>query len=238
MIPKIIYQTWKTQNLPPQVKKIQSKMMKINPGYDHSIYTDSQMEDFISSNFDKEIKETFFRINHIVSRADFWRYLILYKNGGVYLDIDSEIVKPLDTMISEEDKGIMTAEKNKDLYVQWALAFEKGHPILEATINKIIENINSGLYKNDVHSLTVKPYSYALEKITQKYSLNINWDDIKENTNNLYEFGESNLRIFGIDYMGFINFKHKHNHTLRYRKKGVQTDPHWTITEKASDIYT
>ena len=31
MIPKIIYQTWKTQNLPPQVKKIQNKMLKINP---------------------------------------------------------------------------------------------------------------------------------------------------------------------------------------------------------------
>ena len=60
----------------------------------------------------------------------------------------------------------------------------------------------------------------------------------KENTNNLYEFEESNLRIFGIDYMGYIKFKHKHNHTLRNSEKGIQTDPHLTISEKTSEIYS
>ena len=30
-------------------------------------------------NYDKEIFTYFERINNIVSRADFWRYLILYK---------------------------------------------------------------------------------------------------------------------------------------------------------------
>ena len=95
MIPKTIYQTWKTQNLPYKISRIHANMLNKNPGYEHIIYTDEQMNDFISSNADKEIQTLYWKMNHIVAKADIWRYTILYLNGGIYLDIDSEIKRPL-----------------------------------------------------------------------------------------------------------------------------------------------
>ena len=81
----------KTQNIHKNIYKLHNKMLKENPEYQQIIYTDDQMFDFVKSNYDNNIFNYFERINNIVSRADFWRYLILYKNGGVYLDIDSII---------------------------------------------------------------------------------------------------------------------------------------------------
>ena len=44
MIPKKIYQTWKTQNLPKKILKMHSNMLTQNPDFEHIIYTDEQMK--------------------------------------------------------------------------------------------------------------------------------------------------------------------------------------------------
>ena len=85
---------------------------------------------------------------------DFWRYLALYKYGGVYLDMDSSIEKPLDDLIKPEDEAIITAEGNSGLYVQWALIFSKGHPILKKTIDLVVTNIKNNNHPNDIHKMT------------------------------------------------------------------------------------
>ena len=117
MIPKVIYQTWKTQNLLSEVYKLHQKMLK-NVGYKHIVYTDEQMNDYMQSNAASDIKNMYFKLNNIVAKVDVWRYTILLNKGGVYLDIDSEIIGSLSTLINEKDEGIITAE-NKNLFVQW-----------------------------------------------------------------------------------------------------------------------
>ena len=89
MIPKTIYQTWKTQSLPEKVSKIHKKSKKLNKDYNHIIYTDEQMNDYINSNVDKEIANVYWKMKHIVAKADIWRYSILFNEGGIYVDIDS-----------------------------------------------------------------------------------------------------------------------------------------------------
>ena len=38
MIPKIIYQTWSTQNLPTKLEKLHNKMLKNNPDINTLLY--------------------------------------------------------------------------------------------------------------------------------------------------------------------------------------------------------
>ena len=52
MIPKVIYQTWKTQNLHKKINNLHEKMLKLNK-YKQIIYTDEQMLDFVKSNYDE-----------------------------------------------------------------------------------------------------------------------------------------------------------------------------------------
>ena len=238
MIPKVIYQTWKTQKLDKKIHKLHSKMLKVNAEYSHIIYTDDQMFDYVKANYDKEIFTYFERINNIVSRADFWRYLILYKDGGVYVDIDSMIVRDLDGLIEKNDEGVVTAEKNYNCYVQWALIFNKNHPILEKTINNLIANIDNDRYKNDLLNFSVKPYWDAINETITTESLDITWDDISDKTNRLFNLKDSNVRFYGVDYGDYIIFKHKYNHLLRGKNAGDYTKDHWTLTQKQFDVYT
>ena len=55
MIPKVIYQTWKTQNIHKKINDLHKKMLIANPKYQHIIYTDDQMLDFVNSNYEKDI---------------------------------------------------------------------------------------------------------------------------------------------------------------------------------------
>ena len=237
MIPKVIYQTWKTQNIHKKIHKLHNNMLKTNPEYQHVIYTDDQMFDFVKSNYDKNIFKYFERINNIVSRADFWRYLILYKNGGVYLDIDSIIDGKLSEILDKNDDALITAEKNENCFVQWSLIFNKNHPILEKTIENLIKNIDENNYKNDVLNFSVKPYWDAINNSFIKNNLNFGWEMINKDTNKLFNINGANFRIYSVDYGKYISFKHKYNHLLRDRGKLEADENHWTISQKSQNVF-
>ena len=237
MIPKTIFQTWKTQNLPKKVSRLHDKMLKLNPDYQHIIYTDSQMDDYMHSNTDGDLKKVYFKLNNIVAKADLWRYTVLLNEGGIYLDIDSEIVKPLSKLISTNDRAIITAERNKNLFVQWALIFQKGHPILLRTLENIIRAVHQEKFKNDHHSLTVKTYASAITDLSMENNNPIDWGKIIEKTDSTYELETSSVRVFGVDYNKFFRFQHKYNHLLRGRKKGAVSNDHWTNEQKTKSVY-
>lgn len=111
-IPKIIYQTWKTKNLDVKLQNIRNKIQNLNPTYEMKLFDDNDIEEWIKNTFnDTIIYNTYKKLKIGAGRADFWRYLILYQNGGIYLDIDSNINKPLDLLIQESDKAIISREK-------------------------------------------------------------------------------------------------------------------------------
>lgn len=237
MIPKTIYQTWKTQNLPKKVVNLHQKMLKMNSEYEHIIYTNDQMNDYMVSNADKEIRELYFKLNNIVARADIWRYTVLLNKGGIYIDIDSEICKPLSELIKTNDRAIITAEKNKNLFVQWALIFEKNHPILELTLKNILTAVSNGFYRNDHHSLTVKTYANAVFEYAKTSNDKLNWESITHKTDKTFICSENSFRLYGIDYNEFFKFKHKYNHLLRNRKKGQSSSDHWTEEQHVNNLY-
>lgn len=190
-------------------------MLKNNPGYQHIIYTDEQMNDYMNSNADKEIKEAYWKMNHVVAKADIWRYTILLDRGGIYLDIDSEITGSLSSLKKENDEAIITPETNENLFIQWGLIFNEGHKILEETLNNILRDIVNGNNQFNHHALTVKNYAKAIFKLTELNDIQFEWKypDIQKEEN--FEFSNSKFKIVGNDYNNNFRFKHKYNHLLR-----------------------
>ena len=125
MIQKIIYRSWKTQTFIKNNKQI--KKMRLNKDYDQVIYTDEQINDYVLSNYDSEVYKAFNKLTVMTAKVDFWRYLILYQKGGIYLDIDSTINSKISTFLNEDDDALITAETNPELFVQWSL-LEKNTP--------------------------------------------------------------------------------------------------------------
>ena len=153
-IPKTIYQTYKNKNLPLITKWHIYSLKKRNPNYDYQFYDDSMVDDFIKQEFNSEIVELFKRIQIGAAKADFFRYAILYKKGGIYLDIDSLIKTRIDEIIFPDDSAVISLASHKQNFVQWALFFEAGHPFLEKTMELMIDNLKENKYPYNVHQMT------------------------------------------------------------------------------------
>ena len=233
MIEKNIFQSWHTKDLHHLLQNKIDIFKNLNPEYSYNLYNDSDMDDFVNNHFNGEIAECYNKLKIIVAKVDFWRYLVLYKYGGVYLDMDSNIEKPLNELIRSTDEAIITAEGIPNLYVQWALIFSKGHPILKKTIDLIINNIQNNSYPNDIHKMTGPTvYTEAINKIHMEFFNNeiINHSQINKSTDTEYKSGNICYRLYGIDYNTYFCFKHNLTHLLYNNKK------HWRTEEKEKNL--
>lgn len=96
--PRIIHQTWKTQELPTPIKTCVDSVQRINPEWDHHFYTDSDWKNFIESQSMIDW-ESFSLIPTGIQKADLFRCIALYQQGGVYSDVDMLALRPIDSMI-------------------------------------------------------------------------------------------------------------------------------------------
>ena len=224
MIEKNIFQSWYTKSLHPLLHIKISKFLEINPDYKYHLYTDNEMDDFVKENYPGEIYECYSRLNIIVAKVDFWRYLVLYKYGGVYLDMDSSIDRPLNGLIKPDDDAIITAEGNPNMFVQWALIFRSNHPILKKTIELVVENITKNSYPNDIHKMTGPTvFSRAVNAVHRDmFGVGLDHSKINKNTDTTYsKNAEGSYRIYGVDYSGYFTFKHEVSNFMYQNKK------HW-----------
>jgi len=162
-IPKIIHQTFKTDKLPFITRWHISRFRKRNPEYTYKFYDDAAIELFLKNNFDLDIYIQYQKLHIGAAKADFFRYALLLKEGGIYLDLDSAINGRLDDFIRPDDVAVISKERNPGLYVQWALVFEPNHPFLKKTLEMVLDNIRNNRYPHDVHKMTgPQVYSNAI----------------------------------------------------------------------------
>lgn len=165
-IPKIIHQTYKSHDLPAPIRIVIDELKYKNPNWAYRFYTDDDIFDYIKTHFDEYTLNAYQKINPVygAARADLFRYLVLYREGGLYLDIKSTCVYPLDEIIKDDDVFI-SAHWQNDIgqiwenagiyqsliklgmqygeYQQWFILCEKNSPIMKHIINEIINNILS-----------------------------------------------------------------------------------------------
>ena len=192
-IPKYIFQTFKTKKLPLITRYHIWRIKKLNPDYIYYLYDDEDIVQFLKEAFPIRYLNACNRLTIGAAKADFFRYAIIYKKGGVYLDIDSGISKPLHELIQANDTVILRRERHPQFFVQWAIISEKGHPFLKKTLELIVDNIENHRFPNDVHQ-TTGPTAYTKA--------------INECINE--EPDVSSYRVFnGIEFRGFLKFKYK-----------------------------
>lgn len=162
-IPKVIYQTFKNDKL-PLINRLAIKWLKFrNKEYRYEFYDDERIQTFILEEYGGYILELYNRLNIGAAKADFFRYAILLKKGGVYLDIDAYVPGRLGHIIRPDDHAVISREGFPDRFVQWALIYEAGHPFLKKTLEIVIENIEKNAFPTSVHLMTgPTPYSKAI----------------------------------------------------------------------------
>ena len=147
-IPAIIHYTFKNNNLPKEIINVIEQNKRMCPGCEFRFYDDVACEAFIKDNFPDEVFAAFKKLNPIYGamKADFFRYCVLYKLGGIYIDIKTKIKVPIFSLIRPDDICILDIPKRletfrkctKPTFEQWLLMFAPEHPYLRCMISLMV----------------------------------------------------------------------------------------------------
>ena len=116
MIPKILHQTWKTDQIPIRFQTYIESWKRHHPDWTMMFWNDRQLLEFVARHY-PDFLPTFCSYESGVLRADAGRYLLLHHFGGVYADIDCECVAPFDPL-ANEDRIVFCKEPDTHARVQ------------------------------------------------------------------------------------------------------------------------
>jgi inositol phosphorylceramide mannosyltransferase catalytic subunit len=149
MIPRILHQIWLRGGEQPSVLQRNVENLKLlNPGWEHRLWTSQEADELLAS-YDDEIAEAYYRIDprYGAARADLLRHLIIYRHGGVYCDIKSGFLHPLNDVLRADDEYILCRVPSLhkelpkgELLTHFVIATPT-HPFSASVVHKILCNI-------------------------------------------------------------------------------------------------
>lgn len=151
-IPQTLWQTNYTDHvtLAVYINYLFNRLLSYN--YDYRFMTTENRSDFIKENFSPDIFENYSKIQIGAAQADFWRLLVLYKHGGVYMDIDAHLIWPLNSIIKSTQTELYIVIKRQEIS-NYFIASRSDNINFKKMIDIVLKNIKENTIKN-VYVLT------------------------------------------------------------------------------------
>lgn len=153
-IPRVIYQTFKTRLVDPNMYKAICTILEHNPEYDYYFYTDQECENELQERYGPQYVRAFRDLIPGAFKADWWRYCILYDKGGVYLDVDFVARTSLHPYVPREMDFFSCMDLSHHAIYQAIIGSVPRHPFLKATLVLCFENIQSYSYAQGILDVT------------------------------------------------------------------------------------
>ena len=206
MIPKIIWQTYESeyQDLPPLALECANSWQEKNPDWEYKYVSGKERADFVLNNFGQEWFDiyNFYKAN--VLRADLWRYMCLYVNGGLYSDLDILCKKPIESFFDLNNNFIACKEPDGPDYSQMIFASEPNSVFLK----NIINNIKTKYYEKN-------SYNNIIDYVTKEVGYIIFTDSITQ-TIDSKEINKNNFALYGDE-----EAKKIHNESIYHYHAGL-----------------
>lgn len=151
-IPLIVWQTNFTKQvaIPVKLNYFCNRFLAASSAY--RCVSDGQMDDFVATNFPGRIQECFERLTIGAARADLWRLLVLYDQGGIYMDVDAHLVWPVELLLKDDPSEIFLFGKD-GRFTNYFLASSPGNPWIKLLIDEVLERIEN-VQTNNVYHIT------------------------------------------------------------------------------------
>lgn len=232
-IPKIIYRTspFKFDEIPEVILESYKKDLEKSPEYCMFYFDDFDCQCFIEENYGIDYLSLYNKLIPTAFKADLFRYLLLYKHGGVWMDFSMSLNTPLSKIISNfkqvyvRDRiyAIGNSWINKVAIYQGFLCTIKGTEVLRLTIEKCLKNIKDN---NLTQSCLMVTGTIALGSIYRELGI----DGVVDNKQPT-KLGYINKEIYmyAYDYehdnvildnnVVIINIKHPSHYNLIYKNR-------------------
>jgi mannosyltransferase OCH1-like enzyme len=151
-------------------------LITMNPEFDYYLYSDDESSKYIQENFEKDVIDAFNSLRPGAYKSDLWRYCILYKKGGVYIDIKYTTLKPLTSIMKENPLVYVNDHEVSCPHLPNTTGLYNGFMISQANnsifkycIDDIVTSCKLRLYKKNDLDITGP---CLLAQIVAKYSPN------------------------------------------------------------------
>ncbi len=139
---KIIWQThqWNYEDLPELYKKTSKTWQIMNPDWDYRYIPNSEIRNEIEKLNNKNLLALFDSTEDYMSKADIYREAMVYEYGGLWADMDSVCLFPIDKIIKHnEDKEMICLSP----IFKFGMDPDKNYK--EEDINKSMDRLLSGI---------------------------------------------------------------------------------------------
>lgn len=154
-----------------------------NPDHQYTLVGNKWGDNFVDEHYpNSRIAEIYHLLRNPGLKSDLLRYMILSIEGGVYTDIDTIALQPIDTWVPTEMKdrvklivGVEFDQRDGGMWqdiphavqlCQWTIAAAPGHPVFASMIDRALTSLEelSELYQTSMESL--KPTSFEVMNST------------------------------------------------------------------------
>ena len=163
-VPRLIHHTWVTSDrrrLPAIVSEAITSFAPSDDATLQLLWSDQASAELARECY-PAVCALFDSLPHPVMRADLFRYMVLNAFGGVYSDVDTRLLRPVDSWVADAPSEapvrlIVGVEADTDRadwsrwyarrlqWCQWTLAAAPGHPVLEQVIAESVRRIRGGV---------------------------------------------------------------------------------------------
>ena len=164
VVPKLIFQTWPTKNLPRYMQWVVDKIKAAHPNFEHFLYDDNDCREFIKSHFAVDVLWAFDRLKPGAYKADLWRYCIMYIKGGIYLDIKMCPVNGFRFDYILKNDWYCNDIGNISGIWQGILVSKPNNPLYKYLIDTILHNVKNDFYGSNALEITGPSMMYNLVK--------------------------------------------------------------------------
>jgi mannosyltransferase OCH1-like enzyme len=186
-IPKKLFQIVVNKNrIDPKTKVNIAYNKRNNPDWEYKLLDLSDAETYIKTNYSSEHIECYNMINpkYPEARINFFSYLLMYKEGGVYLDsrvisryLLNQTILPTDQYLLFKQALPKSAAfiANPNIYQSQIIISVTSHPFLDAVIKLTMSNIRKyDIGKQGVLKVTGQvAYTDAIAPILDKYKYRV-----------------------------------------------------------------
>lgn len=252
VIPKIIFRTYKNNiyKISNEIHKIYLEEININKDYKLFYFDDQDCKDFIDSLDDERLKKAYNKLIPSAFKADLFRYAILNKYGGIYIDYAHRSLLKYDNII-EDKKEVFVRDiiddngKQLGIYNAFMCSIPNNkifNKALDIAIN-MIENNNYGINPLDITGCQVLGRAYnILNKKAELSVINYNEKISLKNHNNQYILDNNDKEIIKLrDIDNYYNksysenfdgFRPQTHYHILWENKYIYKDDRWIDIEK------
>jgi mannosyltransferase OCH1-like enzyme len=163
LIPDVIHKIYIIENndvIPSNIQNAINTWKDLNPGYTLKIWYHNDCLNYLKKYFTEAHVNCFNGFIPYAYKADFFRYCVIYNEGGWYTDIQQVLLVPLNVINDKNYEWVScydetgTENKVKRCMQNSFFGATKGNILLKKTIDLCIENYNTNNYTSSPWEIT------------------------------------------------------------------------------------